>query len=408
MSIPTAIFPNETYVEGLRNADEAVVESLYHEFRQPILKLVEGMGGNYADGAAFFRVALMHTAGLISEGSYPLEVPVEKFVSNLAMRHYQDWRFEKIQEFPSMPMADEEEQSIRNQLPEEPLLRAFRGTVKAKRVFQRLEPSDQKMVLQQAKDQLEGKEPVSSIAIETYLKSLRGSNIETGSAIPPHASKALTDPHFDKIWAACEAMEQRLKSAQIPQGGENKTIRYAFITLLVLTLGYVLASWLFRDQTPGEVYEQNFNPPASIVADIEQRYAKDSIAPEWSGSCHEMFTEADAFYQKKEWRSAATVLAAMLEEASSDCQTDVYFYLAIVGLYLDRPELTLQCISKMDDLERFGEDIYWYMALAYVKKAALDPSEKDMARRAVERALSNTEIPERRIQAEKMLEELSN
>ena len=122
----------------------------------------------------------------------------------------------------------------------------------------------------------------------------------------------------------------------------------------------------------------------------------------------EMFAEADDFYQKKEWRSAATVLAAMLEEASSDCQTDIYFYLAIVGLYLDRPELTLQCISKLDDLDRFGEDIYWYMALAYVKKAAIDPSEKDMAIRALERAMSNTEIHERRIQAKKMLEDLSD
>jgi hypothetical protein len=74
---------------------------------------------------------------------------------------------------------------------------------------------------------------------------------------------------------------------------------------------------------------------------------------------------------------------------------------------LEQPELTLECISKIEDLERFGEDIYWYMALAYVKKAAIDPSEKEMAQRALERALSNTEIPERRIQAEKMLEELA-
>ncbi len=47
------------------------------------------------------------------------------------------------------------------------------------------------------------------------------------------------------------------------------------------------------------------------------------------------------------------------------------------------------------------------MALAYVKIAAMDPTEKDIARRAVERARSNTEIPERREQAEKMLEDLA-
>ena len=97
----------------------------------------------------------------------------------------------------------------------------------------------------------------------------------------------------------------------------------------------------------------------------------------------------------------------MMDDSLLECQTDALFYLAIVGLELERPELSLECIAKMDDLERYGEDIYWYMALAYVQKAALDPSEKDIAKRAVERALSNTEIPERRQQAEKMLEELS-
>lgn len=409
MSIPAAIFPNETYVEGLRNADDSVIESLYHEFRQPIVKLVEAMGGNYADGATFFRVALMHTAGIISEGNYPSEIPVEQFVGRLAMLHYQDWRFEKIKDSPSLPVVEEDEKAIRQQLPGEHALRSFRASVKAKRVFQRLESTEQQAVLQYAENQIEGRETATSNALDSYLKAL-GITLqgEPGKALPLNTLKALTDKHFNKIWTVCEGMEQRLKSAQIPQGGENKAIRYAFITLMVLTIGYVLIAWLFRDQTPEEVYKDNFDPPPGIVADIERRYAQDSIAPQWPPSCMEMFAEADNFYQKKEWRSAATVLAAMLEEASSDCETDIYFYLAIVGLYLDRPELTLQCISKMDDLERFGEDIYWYMALAYVKKAALDPSEKDMARRAVERALSNTEIPERRSQAEKMLEELSD
>ena len=96
-----------------------------------------------------------------------------------------------------------------------------------------------------------------------------------------------------------------------------------------------------------------------------------------------------------------------MADSLSTCQSDAFFYLAIVGLQMDKPELTIECIAKIEDLDRFGEEIYWYMALAYVKMAAIDPAEKDIARRAVERALSNTEIPERRVQAEKMLEELS-
>ncbi|MCC7466369.1 MAG: hypothetical protein IT261_08880 [Saprospiraceae bacterium] len=408
MSIPSAIFPNETYLNGLRSADPAVIEAMYHEFRPAVVKSVETMGGNYADGAAFFKVALLQTAEIIEAGNYHEEIPVEQFICNLAMRHFQDWRFEKIQEFPAMPPSAEGERVVRDQLPEESALRAFRGTVRAKREFNRLEYTDQKAVLDFATQQKEGKEVLPSVAFNNYLRLLGIPNAETVTELPPNALKALTDTHFHEIWTAAEGIELRLKSAQIPKEGENKTIKYAFITLMVLTLGYVLVSWLLRDQSPEEVYNENFNPPPSIIADIEKRYANDSIPPQWAPSCMEMFAQADDFYKKKEWRSAATVLAAMLEESSSDCQTDIYFYLAIVGLYLDRPELTLQCISKLDDLDRFGEDIYWYMALAYVKMAVLDPSEKDMARRALERAMSNTEIPERRIQAEKMLEDLSD
>ena len=95
-----------------------------------------------------------------------------------------------------------------------------------------------------------------------------------------------------------------------------------------------------------------------------------------------------------------------MDDSTATCQSDALFYLAIVGLQMDKPELSLECISKIEDLDRFGEDLYWYMALACVKIAVNDPAEKDFARRAVERALSNTEIPERRVQAEKMLEEL--
>jgi hypothetical protein len=62
-------------------------------------------------------------------------------------------------------------------------------------------------------------------------------------------------------------------------------------------------------------------------------------------------------------------------------------------LQLDEPELTVQCLAKIPDLDRFGEDLYWYQALAFVKIAVQNPARRDIARRAVERARSNTEVP---------------
>ncbi|HLP93522.1 MAG TPA: hypothetical protein VK168_05770 [Saprospiraceae bacterium] len=410
MSLPQANFPNETYLDGLRNADASVVESLYHEFRQPVVRSVESLGGNFADGAAFFRVALIQTAGLVQSGQYPDAIPVEQFIRMLAMRQYLDWREEKLQVEQALPEFTEEEQAVWQQMPGPSDLRSMRGMLKAKREFYRQTVDDQRSISSLAISLSEGTPVGLENARErtaAYRKSL-GATAETSEDIlPDYAVKALTNEHFHRIWSACEDVEQRLKPAQIPDNGENKTIKYAFLTLVVVSLGALLASWLFRDKTPEEVYQNNYQPPASIVADMEARYARDSIAPERPEACIIAFSEADAHYKQKDWRAAAEVLAGMMDDEFKPCQSDALFYLAIVGLEMDRPQLSLECISKIEDLERFGEDIYWYMALAYVKIAAQNPSEKDMARRAVERALSNTEIPERRTQAEKMLKDLS-
>lgn len=409
MNDPIAVFPNETYLNGLRDADASVVDALYNEFRQPVARAVEALGGTYADGATFFRVAIIQTAQLLQEGQYPSDTPIFLYLKNLATAQYKDWLQEKGQEVPSAAEPREAESQIMETLPNSESLRETRLQVRAKRQFTRLSNEDQKQILTLAKDISEGAE----VGTESYkpvldrYKSLLGerdSNWESG--LPVWATSALTNTHFHQIWSACEAMERRLSASQVPTSGENKTIRYAFITFVVLTLGYAAFTWFFRDRTPAEVYDNNFQPPASILEDMAARYAKDSVAPERPEACTIAFSQADMHYKKREWREAAAELASMMNDTLKPCQSDALFYLAIVGLQLERPELTVECIAKIEDLERFGEDIYWYMALAYVKMAAQDPSEKNIARRAVQRALSNTEIPERRAKAEKMLEEL--
>lgn len=414
MNQPNAIFPNETYLNGLREADGAVVEALYNEFRQPVARAVEFAGGSYADGATFFRVALIQTAELVAENKYPFDHSIGLYLKQLAIAQYTSWLFEKKQEIPNLPEPTPEEEAIQKSLPKDADLIEMRLQIRAKRQFTRLEMEDQKQILDLAQT-IRIENNVENIhlsdahqsSLGRYKNLLKESETQWEEPLPTWVVNPLTDQHFDKIWAACEAIEKRLTSSQIPNSGENKTIRNAFITLLILTIGYAAFTWIFRDRSPAEVYNNNFDPPASIVADLELRYAHDSIPQTRPETCTRAFNEADVYYKKREWREAAASLAGMMEDSLSSCQSDALFYLAIVGLQMDRPELSLECISKIEDLERFGEDIYWYMALAYVKIAAQDPSEKETARRAVERALSNTEIPKRREKAEKMLEELA-
>jgi hypothetical protein len=414
MTDPIATFPNETYLNGLRNADLSVVDALYHEFRQPIAKAVQAAGGTYADGGTFFRVAIIHTARLIHEDKYPVEAPIYLFLKNLSVAQYRDWLLEKEQEIPPIAEPSEEEIPVIAALPDPAALHELRMQIRAKRQFSKLQVEDQKNIQTLATLVANHLPEMAATNIAPYTKSIdrlkillgeRGKTWET--PLPSWVAIPLTDTLFHKTWSACEALERRMYSSQVPASNENKTIRNAFILMLLLTVGFAAYTWIIKDRSPVEVYEHNFNPPASIMDDMALRYAKDSIAPVRPEACISKFREADAYYKNKEWYDAATSLASMIEDSLSVCQSDVFFYLAIVGLQLENPDLTLECISKIEDLDRYGEDIYWYMALAYVKMAAIDPEQKDIARRAVQRALSNTEIPERRTRAEKMLEELA-
>lgn len=414
MNQPSAIFPNETYLNGLRDADATVVDALYNEFRQPVARAVEFAGGSYADGGTFFRVAIIQTAQVIQSGQYPENTPIYFYLKNLAIAQYRSWLKEKGQEIPAAPIPGEEEIPVIHVLPEEESLRLMRQQIRAKRQFTRLSLEDQKQVLSLANQIAGGQNGPKALdnqliagSLTRYKKLLEEQSSDWGDTLPDWIVPPLTNQHFHLIWSACEAVERRLASSQVPTSGPNKAVLYAFIAFTLLTIGYAAYVWFSRDQSPTEVYDNNFQPPASILEDLAARYANDSIAPSRPEACSQAFKEADVYYKKRDYRESAAILASVLEDSLSVCQSDALFYLGIVGLQLDRPELTLECISKIEDLERFGEDIYWYMALAYVKIAVNDPSEKDIARRAVERALSNTEIPERRTQAEKMLEDLS-
>lgn len=414
MEDQNAIFPQETYLNGLLKADPSVVDALYNEFRQPVTKAVESAGGSYADGNTFFRVALIHTAGLVKNGLYPQDAAIPVYLKNLAVAHYQDWLSTKGQMPLENKEPNEEEASVQFLLPGSEALGEFRNQIRAKRQFGKLPAEDQRTIqhmahLQAESTALEANTVVSNQegALERFKRLLDENKASWESGLPSWALTALTDLHFDQIWSACEALERRYYASQIPPSKENKTIKYAFLAFVVLTIGYSLFTWLTRDKSPAEVYDNYFKPPESILDDMSARYAKDSLPTERPEACTIAFSQAEAHYKKREWRYAASALMGMMEDSLSTCQSDALFYLGIVGLQMDRPELTLECISKIENLEHFGEDIYWYMALAYVKLAVQDPSEKETARRAVERALSNTEIPERRAQAEKMLEELS-
>ena len=159
------------------------------------------------------------------------------------------------------------------------------------------------------------------------------------------------------------------------------------------------------------MYQEHFQPPASILDDLRKRQAADTMSleplPERPGACEDMLSQADANYREKDYRAAATVLYRLAEDESlSACHADAWFYLGVVALQMEEPDLTLQCFAKIDNLDRFGEDISWYQALAFVKLAERQPDMRERAVRALQRAAGASTDPARRRQAEQMLEGL--
>ncbi|MDO8365945.1 MAG: hypothetical protein Q7T20_04045, partial [Saprospiraceae bacterium] len=304
MDHPIATFPNETYLNGLRDADASVVDALYNEFRLPVARAVEAMGGSYADGNTFFRLALIQTAGLVHSSNYPQDTPIFLYLKNLAVAQYLDWLNEKGQVLPPLPETPEEEVYLINALPTQLELREMRQKIRAKRQFVRLSIEDQRQILSLANSITVAQPDAPTIDISPYSASIdRYKNLleERGSEwekpLPGWIVTPLTDSKFHQIWSACEALERRLYSSQVPASGENKTIRYAFVGFMLLTLGYAVFTWWTRDQSPAEVYDHNFKPPASILEDMASRYAMDSIPPVRPKACILGFNQADEHYK---------------------------------------------------------------------------------------------------------------
>jgi hypothetical protein len=412
---PTAQFSNDTYFEGLRNADAGTIEALYAEFRKPIARAVEGAGGSASDGTTFFRVAALQTASLARDMRLNENIPVYYLLKNLAIAHFRDWATEKGLELPEIPATSEDEAALHIELPDAGARAEFRQFIRARRQFVKLDGHCQKVVHELAKDaalgiadpRLEG--DASETCLNKYRESLGDTAENWAGKMPAWAVTALTDEHFQKNWSTADALEGRLAMGQAPAKQlESKTTRNIFIAAALLLIIYGLWDYFSAAKTPKAVYDENFKPPASIMADRAARFAHDTLPVEHNAACETLFEEADTHYKQKDFEEAASILYTMTGEEMEGCNSDALFYLGIIGLHLDEPDVTIDCFAKIPDLDRFGEDLYWYQALAFVKIAAKNPTRRDIARRAVDRARSNTEIPERRAQAEKLLEQLAD
>ncbi len=346
MMNPEEALPVELYAEGLQQANEAIIRQIYAEFRQPVVHDAVMQGASQADAAAFFQAAVVEVARMAQAGTFPGAVSIFELLRQLVSTHWQGKKPAEVSENQeaTSPLAD---------------------TV---------------------------------------------ASIESWKHMRPHAGDAV--PGGYAVWQITNDIERRLtpdKPVNSPEPAANKVWRLVLLALAILTLGYAGYTWFNRSGGTADVFESNFLPPESFVADRQLRYSAEedsskSMAP--GKDCNRLLQQSDQLYQDHQFEAAQEPLLLLVLDSTGACQSDAWYFLSILRMELGDPVTAIECLSKIEDLDHYGEDIQWYMAVALLQLSDSEPSVREKAVRALERVVDSATSEDRKTRAAKMLEQL--
>ncbi|MBN8683455.1 MAG: hypothetical protein J0L99_12465 [Chitinophagales bacterium] len=423
-------FPLETYLDGLRNGDPGTLEQLYRELRQPVIQAIESQGGSAADGGVFFFTALQHMALELRENRYPEGQSLAAYVKGLSLAHYTNWQHERGQTPPeTLPTPDVAE--VQAYLPDAAALSAMRNRLVAWRAASKLSPQCldalQNLPLrseipapQPSPDpSMPPPIPMASVPDTCIFQFAQLLNLppEAQQDLPEWALSAVRDRagyHYRQVAQGIENRLHQAANAAPATASKSEFAKYLVILLAALALivgGVMLWQYLSRDEKPKQVYQDNFAPPVSIIEDMRKRYGVDFGSDSTgykSPECLNAMIEVDVFYKKKDFHNAEQRLFEIADDPSiTGCSADAFYYLAIIALQQGQPRQTLALLAKIDDLDNFGQEIYWYQSMAFLKMAETDPEMRDRAIHAVERGIGNMTDSLRRQRMEQMLRDIS-
>lgn len=407
-------FSDSALAEGLATADDAVLQLIYTDIRPGVLRAVVAEGADASDGGVFFQAALVDTAELIRSDTLPEGMPMYEALEEMTIAHFNAWLHDEnaknITPLEQEVDGDELEQlnaaepEVSNHwVPSSEHLAETRKHLYTWKKMGELRPSCTTELLRSGGE--------SDSICRAELATALGQP-STDTSLPSWAQTALNRQTDHQIWSKIRQYEQNLDKGltidgQEPPKKDNAIARYAFVFLLFATVGYILYAWINAPKPAGEIFKENFEPPQSLLADINRRFENDTSGIVRPEQCTELLQQADAFYAAKNYSGTKDILFQILDqEALGACHSDACFGLGLVFLKQNEPTDALQYFSKIDNVEAYGEDLYWYQALSFVQIAKMNANARPLALRAVERFLDNTNNEERKKQAEKMLLEL--
>ncbi|MFN0013856.1 MAG: hypothetical protein ACKVU2_04855 [Saprospiraceae bacterium] len=405
----TGQFPSETYLDGLQNDPESSIAVVYNEFRTPILRAFLSMGVTEKDAVFFFQAAVVDAACMARRSEIPASVLFPDFLQALATAHL--FASKGVAELPlEVPPGVS---SGWTDMPAPAVLRETQANAKAWACLPDLDPACRSALIMEPEEagaDVEWLKKRESCK-EYILQALTAKNTSPYAELPEWVLTALRDVDGHMIWNRMQTLEQGWRTDKPPVPPESNRIwRWVVAVFFVTVVGYSVYQFYLRPKTAAEVYADNFAPPGSLIADLQKRYGaemgNDSVTAHPS-MCMMLLREADAYYQASDYKSAMDPLLLIITDSSSLCQSDAWFFLGIIELQMEEPTTAVQCFAKIEDIDRYGEDLYWYQALAFVQMAKGSPLLRDRAIRAVEQAIGNMRDEKRRVRMETMLKNLS-
>ncbi len=381
-------FSNEAYFQSLRTDAQFGTSTLYSLFREDSVKALTSFGVEEEEAAYCFRLAVCDAAHWARAGRQPeVDTPLGQILRERSLAH------------ASLRMPHVAPLQREFQLTDGNDLRQSQQKAAVWSALARLQPECRESLL------------IMPTLEESYCWEALQSELEAKAINPEVVHLALADLEGFRTWQYTGEHERSWQKPATPVAsveGPNRNIwRWAVMAFIVVILAYAAHQFLTRPKTIAELYASNFDPPRSLMADWEQRHVNDSTETPLTEECRMLLREADALYQSGDYRNALDPLLLIVLDTAATCHADAWFYLGIIQLHMKDPTTAMQCFAKIEDLERFGEDIYWYQVMAYMQLAQNSPHQRERIAQAVALAIPNIQSPKRRTQAETLLKNLS-
>ncbi|MFZ4632860.1 MAG: hypothetical protein ACOYNO_01500 [Saprospiraceae bacterium] len=391
--------PNDNLADLLVSGNFEDIQHVYRECRQPILRSLEEAGCPDDEAGVFFRTALIEAAGLIANDQAPPQMPFAFWLKGLAKAHYFDRQQEQISG-DNAPETDFEASDI-------PVPEAAERLEHRKKMFvwSKLAAMSAPCIDELAGTELEW--PTKTDCEKAFLERLRLPEQET----PAWVNNALTDVAGWQLYQTTASVERLTPTTNPVQQKSNNIIWWLWLGFFLFALSIFLYYTFFTTTKAKDAFEGNFEPPKSLLSDIRDRYGpargNDSIGAR-PADCDQLLETADRAYTRKAFDEAKDALLLIVIENESVCASDAWLYLAVISLEEKDPVTALESLSKIQDLEYFGEDIYWYQALAFVQLAAESSTMNSKAKGALNRFLDTSKDEVRRTKALEMMEAIGD